>query len=560
MARRLVGSLILALVVAPVAQAGDGGVIGWVQDAKGLPMPGAMVSLFGKGLRGGGFVTLADSSGRFQLPALPAGSYTVRAIGQDRTLTRRVTVLPNQDSIFTLSFAALSKPDVEAARETGAPAERELRWLLRHKPRSVLEDREEAPAVRTASAPSESRNLLESIVPWIPELGGAVELISGTSAFGTPSGLHGADLGGPSLGSVQLKGRLPNTGRWSLGGLVADSETATWRMAAEFVLEPVSGHRIEAGTGYGTRYLEPGSGLGGPLDNRSVGAVFVHETWTLNDRFTVSGGARYSYVGFLTTRNHLNPAGAVEYRTGQRSRLRASGSTRTLAPGGELLSLSTLASTPAMAVALVGESVRAERVLRGEIAYEQRVGRASIQAFAFHEGVRDQLANDVAPDASVRTLTIRNGRGYAAQGLGLSVGRQLGDNVNASLGWSFGRSDAAATAFPGGVAVGDGTFSDVTARVETFIDRTDTRLVAYYRLSRLALDEDGARSADPTASRFDVRLTQGLPFLREMTRTEWELLLAFRNLFYEANEGALLDELTVTNPPKRVVGGISVRF
>jgi hypothetical protein len=108
--------------------------------------------------------------------------------------------------------------------------------------------------------------------------------------------------------------------------------------------------------------------------------------------------------------------------------------------------------------------------------------------------------------------------------------------------------------------VADGTFSDVTARVETFIDRTDTRLVAYYRLSRLALDEDGARSVDPTATRFDVRLTQGLPFLREMTRTEWELLLAFRNLFYEANEGALLDELTVTNPPKRVVGGISVRF
>lgn len=560
MARRLAGSLILALALVPAAAAADGGVIGWVQDAKGAPMPGALVSLFGKGLRGGGFVTLADSSGRFQLPALPAGSYTVRAIGQDRTLTRRVTVLPNQDSIFTLSFAALAKPDTEAARETGAPAERELRWLLRHKPRSVLEAREDPPALRTASDERPgSQTLLESIVPWIPELGGAVELISGTSAFGTPDGVRGADLAGPSLGSLQLSGRLPNTGRWSLGGLLADAETATWRMAAEFVLEPASGHRIEAGTGYGTRHLQASGGLG-PLDNRTVGAVFVHETWTLNDRFTLSGGARYSYVGFLTARNHLSPTAAVEYRTGQRSRLRVSGSARTLAPGGELLSLSTLASTPAMAVALVGENVRAERVLRHELAYEQRIGRASIQAFAFHEGVRDQLANDVSGHAGPRTLTIRNGRGYVAQGLGLAVGRQLGDSVNASLGWSFGRSDATAAPFPTGVAVADGSFNDVTARVETFIDRTDTRLVAYYRLSRLALDEDGVPSVDPTASRFDVRLTQGLPFLREMTRAEWEFLLAFRNLFYEANEGALLDELTVTNPPKRVVGGISVRF
>jgi hypothetical protein len=560
MARRLAGSLILALVLAPAAAAGDGGVIGWVQDSKGAPMPGALVSLFGKGLRGGGFVTLADSSGRFQLPALPAGSYTVRAIGQDRTLTRRVTVLPNQDSIFTLSFATLSQPDAEAARETGAPLERELRWLLRHKPRSVLEDRAEPVAVRTASdALPDSRNLLESIVPWIPELGGAVELISGTSAFGTPEGLRGADLAGPSLGSLQLNGRLPNTGRWSLGGLVADSETATWRMAAEFVLEPASGHRIEAGAGYGTRHFQVNAGIG-PLDNRTIGALFVHETWTLNDRFTVSGGARYSYVGFLTDRNHLSPTAAVEYRTGRRSRLRVSGSARTLAPGGEMLSLSTLASTPAMALALVGESVRAERVLRHELAYEQRVGRASIQAFAFHEGVRDQLANFVSPSASARALAIHNGRGYVARGLGLAVGHQLGENVNASLGWSFGRSDATAPAFASGVAVGDGSFNDVTARVETFIDRTDTRLVAYYRLSRLALDEDGVRTTDPTASRFDVRLTQGLPFLGEMTRTEWELLLAFRNLFYEANEGAILDELTVTNPPKRVVGGISVRF
>ena len=37
-------------------------------------------------------------------------------------------------------------------------------------------------------------------------------------------------------------------------------------------------------------------------------------------------------------------------------------------------------------------------------------------------------------------------------------------------------------------------------------------------------------------------------------------MLAFRNMFYEASEAALLDEIAVVNPPKRVLGGISVRF
>ena len=57
-----------------------------------------------------------------------------------------------------------------------------------------------------------------------------------------------------------------------------------------------------------------------------------------------------------------------------------------------------------------------------------------------------------------------------------------------------------------------------------------------------------------------MQLSQGLPFLGALTRADWNFLLAVRNLFYETSEGALIDELAVTNPPKRVLGGISVRF
>jgi hypothetical protein len=69
----------------------------------------------------------------------------------------------------------------------------------------------------------------------------------------------------------------------------------------------------------------------------------------------------------------------------------------------------------------------------------------------------------------------------------------------------------------------------------------------------------GSSGAKP-ATRFDVQLTQGLPFLEPLTRADWEVLLAVRNMFYEASQGGFLDELAVQNPPTRVVGGVAVRF
>lgn len=99
----------------------------------------------------------------------------------------------------------------------------------------------------------------------------------------------------------------------------------------------------------------------------------------------------------------------------------------------------------------------------------------------------------------------------------------------------------------------------IVTRLETFVDWSGTRLVAYYRVNSWSAEND-PRNSPLLSQRFDVQLTQGLPFLRSMTRTEWEVMVAFRNMFYEAAEAGLLDEVAVANPPKRLVGGISVRF
>ena len=55
-----------------------------------------------------------------------------------------------------------------------------------------------------------------------------------------------------------------------------------------------------------------------------------------------------------------------------------------------------------------------------------------------------------------------------------------------------------------------------------------------------------------------LAVTRNVEFLGAITRADWDVLVAVRNLFYEASEGGVLDEMAVAHPPKRVLGGISV--
>lgn len=557
-------------LLAPSAWAAqnDGGVMGWVEDPGGAPVAGALISLFGRGTGGGGLVTLSDSSGRFFLPSLPAGSYTVRAVGRNKLAApaRQITVLPDRDYSFTVALEPQTEIAVEEKKSDEASAaadeqsaRRERNWLMRHKRRSVLEARgQETGFEQTWTVPAPSR-LLAS---WIPDLGGTVEVMA------TPPGPWADTVSGdvPSTSVVRLKGRIAGSGRWALGGLVSESESTAWRMAAEFVTEPVEGHELQVGTGYGTRFVRPLLATEGDrLHDRSVGAVFAQDRWQMGDTVTANVGTRFSYIGFLDDAHHVDPSASLEIKRDDHTRLLASVATRTLAPGGDLLTLSTLANGPAFTYAEMDRGLRAERSVRVELAVAQEFGgHTTVRAHTFYENVRDQLANsfEVADAGAVSTLHILNAGSMEVRGMGLSLGHRFGRFVNGEVTYTYGRawravpleSVEAFEAVPI-LAFRDGDFHDVVARLETVITDTDTRVVALYRLNQLAGGEQTA-----IARRFDVQLSQGLPFLGALTRADWDVLVAVRNLYYEPGEGAMLDEQAVSNPPKRVLGGIAVRF
>ena len=88
-------------------------------------------------------------------------------------------------------------------------------------------------------------------------------------------------------------------------------------------------------------------------------------------------------------------------------------------------------------------------------------------------------------------------------------------------------------------------------------------MLVLYRMSNgFARD---LRSADLSGrpgfdGRFDVQVRQSLPFMN-FTNARWEMLIAVRNFFREAaTDQSIYDELLVLNAPKRVVGGVALRF
>jgi hypothetical protein len=477
-----------------------------------------------------------------------------------------VTVLPNRESNFTVSLTPVGEDKAAAAAEAKAqeedkdeaPSWAELRWLLRHKRRSVLEARGAAPEAegRTAAAAPPPPRLLASLVP---DLAGTVEVM--TNPIPADDGPEPAT----SYRVLRLKGRIANAGQWSLGGLVAESESASWRMAAEFVFEPGGGHRLQAGTGYGTRPLRPFTpgDRAGRGDNHSVGAAFLQDQWQVTDNVTTSLGGRFSYIGFLRDSNHFDPIATVALKRDDHTRVSATVETRTLAPGGDLLTLSTLATAPAVAFAFIDDSLRPERSARVELAVDQTFGATTLRAVTFYEDVHHQLANSYQGAHTARSLHIFDAGDTAARGMGVSVGRRFGA-VSGSVSYRFGRGsrEAAAGSSPASAALftQDCDFHDLATRLETSIEGTGTRVVAFYRLIHLSPDVERPNRSPNTNHRFDVQLSQGLPFVGRITRADWDFLLAVRNLFYETSEGAVLDELAVANPPTRVLGGISVRF
>jgi hypothetical protein len=187
----------------------------------------------------------------------------------------------------------------------------------------------------------------------------------------------------------------------------------------------------------------------------------------------------------------------------------------------------------------------------------------------FRQAIQDQIVTlfgtSTGVDATVGHYVVGSAGDIDVNGWGTSISRDLGDRFRAAVDYTQGASQRTALSpserrlsrVAPAVLRDSETIRTLTASVQSIMPVTLTRLAVMYRLSNAFADA----VSDPTAaSRFDLQVNQALPFMN-LGGAQWEMLIAVRNVFHDdLFEGSVYDELLVVRPPKRMLGGVTVRF
>jgi hypothetical protein len=581
---------------------------GVVRDDRGAPLANAVISALGSTTA----FAVSDHEGRFAFRNLAPGSYLVRAHLQGYVPERGRIIQVNAGirnaSTFSLTRREQrQEPQVLAAGvgTTGtqpSPAEvephdhGEVAWRLRHMKRSVLKDvdpglmefgRDDslfgdslAGLGRAVGAPARFATGLLADVPF----SGQINLLTSTS-FDRPQDLFTAD-GLMPRGVAYLSLAAPTGGgQWAMRGAMTQGDLASWILAGSYVREVGAVHEYEAGLSYGMqRYL------GGNVDalaamtdgSRNAGSIYAYDDWAINPRLRVSYGAKYSRYDYLADRALFSPRASVtvQPRLDDSLRLRGSISRRELAPGAEeFLPPSTgiwLPPERTFSPVSPANGFTPERVSHVEIAME-RVwpGQILVGVRAFRQQVDDQLVTlfggglPGTAHASLGHYYVASGGDFVGRGWGVSVSRAMVDGLRASVDYTQADSrwlavspDARALEVVAASAIRSERelIHDLTTTLESILPVVDTRVFVLYKINSSFVARDPAQPEGRPSARFEVQVNQALPFM-SFTNAHWEMLVAVRNLFRaDLIDSSVYDELLVVRPPKRVVGGVTVKF
>jgi hypothetical protein len=569
---------------------------GAVLDDRGAPLPGAVVSALGSTTA----FAVSDRQGQFTFRNLPAGPYLIRAHLQGYIPARARIVQVNQ-STRTLDVIALTRradadappqvleagvgatgvdddPDVESTAGTTTHDHSEVAWRLRHLKRSVL--KEVAPGVldtgdnsffdgsvatftRTVGTPARYATALFTDLP----LTGQFNLLTRTS-FDRPQDMFQPETWVPGgIAFVALQAPA-GSGDWRARGAVTQGDLSSWIVEGSYLRHAAADHRYETGFSYGMqRYLGGNAdALAAVSDGaRNVGAVYAYDDWTINPRVSVAYGAKYARYDYLSQQGLLSPRASLTVVPFEDDpvKVRASVSRRQVAPGAEefIPPDTGLWLPPERTFSpLARNGFTAESISHVEISAEREtVADVVIGGRLFRQSVRDQLVTlfGVSPaggaPAPIGHYYVASAGNVDASGWGLSLSRAVSEGVRASIDYTRVDTDWARSTFRT-----DERIHDVTTSVESVVPVTETRVFVLYKLNT------GFAEAAPAArrpgTRFDVQVNQSLPFLN-FGNAQWEMLVAVRNLFREELlDASVYDELLVVRPPKRIVGGVTVRF
>ncbi len=556
-------------------------IAGVVATESGQPLPGALVSVAAEDESASRFA-VTDVEGRFRIQEATPGQYSLRAylagfLPSPEARVRIGSGVAAADTLL-LRMAAVAT----AGSSSGSLSE--LRWLLQRGRRHVLRERQAS--LRFEEDPFDFGG--SAARPLLP---GAVEGEFGFFA-GSGSNLGFSEGNAVDSGVAYTRFELPSTARgdWEAEVRLMESAMASWAVSVSYRMEESDGHAPSAGIGYQRHAYRDAAGFRPPeapiLDAGLLhaeeaewdGAAFVADEFTMG-RATVSTGLTYRRFSYHGGQSGFAPRAVVEYRPTPDWSILSGVAVRVDAPlGDDPALLSRVATADMLAVDPSGfRKSAAQRSARWQTGVNRVVAPGTtLGVRAFHEETADQLMRAFEPQSrGGGRFHIRDAGDFSARGVAIDWIRELtpahrGLDVGGRVSWVMAVVRRTGDGAPdplvglrapvGLLAPADGArIQDLSAEISARVRPSGTRLHAAYRLIRhpgLIVASNG----DGSISRFEAELVQLIPFA-DWSGTEWELSVAVRDLFFQDWIGrSLLDELAVVDAPRRIVGGLAVRF
>jgi hypothetical protein len=580
----------------------QGELSGSVVDDRGQPLAGVIVSALGATT----VFAVSDRDGHYVFRQLAPGPYLVRAHmrgfipARGRTVQVQAAGRVSSKIVLTAVGATAETPAVLTAGigpvdlpGSGDPAEHdhdEVAWRIRHGKRSVLKDAEIAVAElgesqsflgRSRDSFTHAARLASALFSDV-SLNGEINLLT-TTSFNRPQDLFAMNLDAPRSAAYVSLAAPGAQGDWTMRGTITQGDVSSWILAGSYVRRPSAAHAYEAGLSYAMQRYMGGNAeaLAAMRDgSRNVASMYAYDTWTMGPRFKVAYGGEYANYDYLTDRGLLSPRVTISVKPSPDApnlTLRATLVHRELAPGAEEFVTPTagLWLPPERTFSHIARGdLRPERFDHIEVSAERQLPASFlIGVRAFRQQIDDQIVTlfDVAAverPSQVGHYQVGSVGDVSAHGWGVSVSRAVVDGVRASVDytqastdWSHrGREGRLVASMAPSIRRSGERIHDVTASLESAIAPTATRVFVLYKVNS-AFAASNPLDLEPAAgARFNVQVNQALPFMR-FTKSQWEMLVAVSNLFHrELMDGSLYDELLVVRPPKRVLGGVTVRF
>jgi TonB-dependent receptor-like protein/carboxypeptidase family protein len=609
--------------VTHLASIAPGSILGVVQDEHGAPVAGAMVSALGATTafavsdRAGRFELRTLSPGPYVVRAHLSGFVASRAQVVDVRPSARVSSAialrhvsnpagEGKVPVLAAGFGAAPDPpaaaDAPAASPTPAVAtpdddHGEIAWRLRHARRGVLKDATLPAEMLAAHTPEEHRGLgapsiferAESSARFASNLFagtpfvGQVNLLT-TGSFDTPQQLFTADFSHNTT-FMSLGAPVGEHADWTARAALTQGDLSSWMVAGEYTTRAGARHRYDIGLSYSTQRYDGGNvaTLRDVTDgSRNAGEIYAFDTFAVSPAVAITYGTRYARYDYLDRASLLSPRLALTLTPAPHFRINASLSSRATAPGAEEFTprLDAGVFLPPQRTFSSLESGRpfeSERTNHAEVEIERDLPLATVSVRAFRQHVEDQIVtlfgvNLAGAPSSIGNYFLTNLGDVDAAGITAGVRAAIANRVHGSVEYSLTQArmpqiDGDNLAYllvfaPSAIRPSAERIHDVATSIETEVPETSTRVVVLYRVST-AFAHAPASVAATTPSldtRFDVQVRQALPFL-DFSSAKWEALFAVRNFFRDtAVDQSVYDELLVVRPPKRVVGGLTLKF